>query len=307
MPILYHGVWPTMVTPFTAADKPDYPAIRNMVEWYIENGCDGIFAVCQSSEMFFLSLAEKRDIAACVVDSVGGRIAVVVSGHTADSLDEQKAEIESMARVRADAYVLVSNRLAREDEGEAVFVKNASALFKTFPDIQFGMYECPYPYKRLVTTEFLLECARGKRLSFFKDTCCDPDRIRERAAALGAPSSLALFNANAATILESLIAGYAGYNGVMANYHPRLYAWLVANFALQPVKSRKLADLLTVLALSEARCYPITAKYHFNKCAVPMSLNSRGADVAGFTINDRLGMDALIAVEEMAWEYLGLS
>ena len=45
------GVWPVMLTPFTEENQVDYPALKELVEWYIENGVDGLFAVCQSSEM----------------------------------------------------------------------------------------------------------------------------------------------------------------------------------------------------------------------------------------------------------------
>ncbi len=60
------GVWPVMLTPFTEENQVDYPALKELVEWYIENGVDGLFAVCQSSEMFKLTLEERVGIAAKV-------------------------------------------------------------------------------------------------------------------------------------------------------------------------------------------------------------------------------------------------
>jgi len=49
-------VWPVMLTPFTDTGGVDYNGLRNLIEWYEQAGVDGFFAVCQSSEMFFLSL-----------------------------------------------------------------------------------------------------------------------------------------------------------------------------------------------------------------------------------------------------------
>ena len=37
----------------------DTGAMRAMVDWYYENGCGGIFASCQSSEIFYLTDAER--------------------------------------------------------------------------------------------------------------------------------------------------------------------------------------------------------------------------------------------------------
>ena len=53
------GVWPVMITPFTEDNKIDYDAVLRIIEWYDKNGVDGIFAVCQSSEMFELSPQES--------------------------------------------------------------------------------------------------------------------------------------------------------------------------------------------------------------------------------------------------------
>ena len=79
---IHPGVWPTMITPFTEDNKPDFKAIEKLTDWYIEKGCAGIFAVCQSSEMAYLSEQEKLDIAKCVAETVDGRIQVVASGHS---------------------------------------------------------------------------------------------------------------------------------------------------------------------------------------------------------------------------------
>ena len=73
----FSGCWPTMITPFTADNKIDFAAVRQLTEWFIARGCDGIFAVCQSSEMFFLDEQEKRDLAKAVLDAAAGRVKVI--------------------------------------------------------------------------------------------------------------------------------------------------------------------------------------------------------------------------------------
>ena len=53
---------PVMITPFTEDNRIDYDAVLRIIEWYDKNGVDGIFAVCQSSEMFELSLQERVEL-----------------------------------------------------------------------------------------------------------------------------------------------------------------------------------------------------------------------------------------------------
>ena len=80
------GVWPVMLTPFTPNNEVDYPALRALVEWYISQGVSGLFAVCQSSEMFFLTERERAAVARAIVKYAAGRVPVIASGHVSESL-----------------------------------------------------------------------------------------------------------------------------------------------------------------------------------------------------------------------------
>ena len=301
----YNGCWPTMITPFTADNKVDFRAVNALTNWYIDRGADGIFAVCQSSEMFFLSPQEKLDIAKAVVEAAGGRVKVIASGHTSDNHQEQITELGAMAETGVDAVVLVSNRLAKADEGSDVFNANAQDIFDQLPEVAFGLYECPYPYLRLLTDEFLAWAAKENKLVFLKDVSCSLE-IEKRRVQLVKGTNLALFNANTATLLDSLIAGYQGYNGVMANFHIDLYKWIYEHFASEPESARKVSDFLTVAAVSEVRAYPVNAKYHFDLTGIPMSLVTRSKPVSLLNENARLEIASLIRMETGMRSLLGL-
>ena len=97
------------------------------------------------------------------------------------------------------------------------------------PDIRFGIYECPYPYKRLVTPKILEWCIDTGKFDYMKDTSCDAAIMAERCKLLK-DSKFQLLNANCQTLLESMQQGGAGYCGIMCNFHPRLYSWPGENF-----------------------------------------------------------------------------
>ena len=94
------GVWPVMITPWTEDNKPDFKAIKQLCDWYVEKGCTGIFAVCQSSEMAYLTEQEKLDIARATAEAVDGRIQVVASGHTADDDNLHAAPLPMLPAAR---------------------------------------------------------------------------------------------------------------------------------------------------------------------------------------------------------------
>lgn len=302
---IYNGCWPTMITPFTEDNKVDFKAVKAIVDWYIERGCDGIFAVCQSSEMFFLSEQEKLDIAQAVVEASDSRTKVIASGHTADDHHQQIQQLGAMAQTGVDAVVLVANRMAQQHEGEEVFTANAEDIFSQLPDVTFGLYECPYPYLRLLSDDFLASCAKRGKLVFLKDVSCSLE-IEKRRVELIQGTDLALFNANTSTLLDSLIMGYHGFNGVMANFHIDIYKWMYEHFKDQPELAREVSDFLTIAAITEARSYPVNAKHHFARTGVPMSLVTRSKSVDLLNENGRHEIESLIRLEKAMRERLDL-
>lgn len=258
------GSWPVMLTFFSDDNSVDYDGIRRLTDWYISNGVSGLFAVCQSSEMFFLSLEERVSIAKCIVEHTAGRVPVIASGHVSDDPEQQAAELAAMAKTGVDALILITNRLANEEDDDSVWIENCSRLLEKLPqDLPLGLYECPYPYKRLLTKETISWCADTGRFYFLKDTCCDEKMIEERIRLIEG-SHLRLYNANTTTLLSSLQKGAAGYSGVMDNFHPNIYSWLCDNYSNAGVadKVREASDFLTTASLIERQWYPVNAKYY---------------------------------------------
>lgn len=286
------GVWPTMMTPFTEKNEVDYGALGAMTEWYIEQGVDGLFAVCQSSEMYTLTLQERVKIAKFVKDKSGNKVSVIASGHVSDSMNDQVAELQAMADTGIDALVWVSNHLALQNESDEIWKRNADRLMEAVPDIPLGIYECPQPYKRLVSPELLRWCADTGRFLFLKDTCCDLEQLKRKSEAVK-NSRLKIFNANAATLLGSLKLGIAGFSGIMANFHPSLYVWLTRNWRKEPEKAAALQDFLGVASLIEGQYYPVNGKYHMQLNGIPVQLFSRVRDANGFMPHQRIQVEQL--------------
>ncbi|MEC0265292.1 dihydrodipicolinate synthase family protein [Paenibacillus anseongense] len=287
------GVWPTMITLYKESGEIDFDAMGRMVEWFIQNKVDGLFAVCQSSEMFFLSLEERVKLAAFVVEKAAGRVPVIASGHTADSIEDQVREVTAMSETGVEAVILISNRLADEDESDEVWKDNARKLIERLPEhIALGIYECPFPYKRLLTPSTLKWCADTGRFFFLKDTSCDVEMIKEKLEVIKG-TSLKLFNANTATLLDTLKLGVDGYSGVMANFHPDLYAWLLHHWEERPEEAQYLSDLLSVASFIERQLYPINAKYYQMKEGISSNYHSRARNHDEFTATNKLEVDEL--------------
>lgn len=304
MKSIANGIYPVMITPFTEDNKIDWNAVDEIVEFYAKKGCHGIFAVCQSSEMFWLSEDERVELAARVVKAAKGRMCVVASGHTSEKKEDQLRELKRIAATGVDAVVMISCRLAKADEDDDVLIRSMDEILNEIPDVTFGMYECPHPYKRLLTEKVLSHMAETGRFAFIKDTCCDADLIAERIRILN--GRIQLFNANCMTILETLQSGAAGFSGIMANFHPDLLVWLYDHYREQPQKARILASQLSLMSGVERNMHPVGAKYHMNLENIPMSLKTRVTDDKKFGKLQKHEIDDLYVIEGEMRKWLGI-
>ena len=256
-----NGIYPTMIVAYTPEGEIDYPAMGELIEWYIDKGVHGIFALCQSTEIVYLSLEERLKLGKFVMDKVNGRVPVVMSGVTADTLEGQIEEALKIAELKPAALVLLSNRI--DNDAQYTMTEKIQILLSKLPeDLPLGIYEIPVPYKRLITDEELKFMANSGRFAFIKDTCCDVETMRRRAE-ITQGLDFGLFNANAATILNTIRFGYAGFSGIMANIHPELYVWLYEN-KNHPVADR-IIHYIAMTSVIEARCYPIIAKRYLRQ------------------------------------------
>lgn len=270
-------IFTTMITPYHKDGTVDYETAEAYVDWYFENGLNGIFAVCQSSEIFYLTLEERVELnrrvyarAKALERQSGKPLTVVSSGHVGGSIPEQIHELNAIWESGTDALILITNRLDPNNEGDDIFIENAEKLIAALPsDARLGLYECPHPYKRLVTPRILDWCVKTGRFDYMKDTCCDASLIAERVRQLKG-SGFKLLNANCQTLLESMQSGGDGYCGIMCNFHPALYAWLGENFQKEPEKAALVQSVIGTFGFTEVGLpYPLTAKYHMNLCGLP--------------------------------------
>ncbi|SLM17998.1 Dihydrodipicolinate synthase [uncultured spirochete] len=288
------GVYPTMITPYQEDGRIDWAALEALVEWHIERGVAGYFAVCQSSEMFHLSLRERLELARMSIKFARGRVPVLVSGHVADTLDDQIEEAKMMADTGADAFILVTNRLARRHESDEVFKRNLELFLSRFDrDILLGFYECPAPYKRLLNADLTRFVVGTGRFGFLKDTSCRMGDIRAKIEAARG-SNFKLFNANAATLLGSLQAGAAGYSGIMTHFHSDLYVWICRHWKDEPELARELQEFLGLASVIEYQLYPVNAMYALQLEGLPIKLYSRRADARQFTESMRLEVEQMM-------------
>lgn len=269
-----NGVYPTMITPYTTDNKIDFNAVEQLLNWYHQRGVAGVFAICQSSEIWFLSFEERLELLKFIMKHKPTGMTVVASGHTADDLDRQAYEANAFIDTGIDSYVFISNRFAKQDESDDVLLKNMDYVVSKLPEVGLGVYECPHTYNRQLTPYVLQKMAESGKYQFLKDTCCDPKKMKVKLDAVKG-SNLKIYNANAATLLETMYMGCAGFSGIMSNFFPEFFAELCRIYDTDPERAKKIQDFVGFSSLAECQIYPTNAKYFLSLEGLDINLDGR--------------------------------
>lgn len=290
------GLWPVMLTPFLENNQIDHSSLATLTDFYISSGATGLFSNCLSSEMFQLSDHERLEVIRTVVSVARSRVPVVASGTFSADLHRCYEFISKVYDTGVDAVIIITNKLVEIEEGEDVLKKNIERLLTLTGDIPLGLYECPDPYKRLLTPELMEWLAQTGQFFYHKDTSCDPAAIK-RKLEVTKGSALSFFNANTTTALYSLELGAAGISPIGANLYPELYSWLIREF-YQNGSSRSLQQLNEQLDMMDAvldQCYPYSAKVFLQWRGLPITTHCR-IPYGKFKSENLLKLKALLEV-----------
>ena len=76
------GILPAMITPMTRDGKVNFPALRKLIDFLINGGVHGIFAIGTTGEFYALSNAEYQEILEVTMDQVKGRVPVYAGANS---------------------------------------------------------------------------------------------------------------------------------------------------------------------------------------------------------------------------------
>ena len=269
------GIIPVMLTAFDDHGGIDWESQKRLTEWYLERDSESLFAVCQSSEMLHLDLHEREALARFTVDVVAGRVPVIASGHVGVTLEEQITELTQIANTGIDCLVFVTNRLDPDNLGSEHLFKTVETLKQELPtELRLGLYECPVPYRRLLSDDEITYFAQDPRFVILKDVSCDLQTVRRRLE-LTKNSSLMISNANAAIAFKAMKSGASGFCGVFNNFHPDLYRWIRDEGEINTDLADELARFLVLSATTEGMGYPKLAKIYHQRLGTIQSSFSR--------------------------------
>lgn len=158
------GLWPVMLTPFKVNNEIDLIALETLTNFYIDSGSNGLFANCLSSEIFQLTSEERLLITKKTVEFSNGKVPVVATGTFGQDVEESVTFISKLYDTGVEAVIVNTSQICTELEDESIFKTRIESILKQTGDIPLGLYECPVPYKRLISPSLMT-------ISFIRMNC----------------------------------------------------------------------------------------------------------------------------------------
>lgn len=294
MNLLPKGLWPVMITPFSSTNTIDLGGLERLTNMYLESGVNGMFANCLSSEMYQLTSEERLFLTKNVVKLCENKVPVVATGTLSRDISTNIEFIKKIHDTGVNAVILITSLLVEPDENEEILKARLETILSATGNISLGVYECPVPYRRLLSPAILQWMASTERFIYHKDTSCNSISLERKAEAVKG-TNFGIYNADTTTALDSLDSGSRGISPISANFYPELYSYLLkeyfANGRTDAVN--RLHAFLTMMDRVTHTFYPYSAKMFLQKRGLKIEINTR-IPTEALTNVDNLRFNALM-------------
>ena len=255
------GVIPPMLTPLTATEEVDHPAVQRLVDFLIAGGVHGLFILGSLGEGAYLRSAVKRELAEITVRAAAGRVPVI-AGVLETSTARVVEDMKRLALPGIAAYVVTTpyyyGGFGAGDLREH-FRRVAEAT-----DRPILAYNIPVNTHVTMKAELMLQLAGIPNIVGVKDSGGDwfEDQLlllRQR------PAGFRVFQGNQTYSGVSLLAGADGLVPGHANVCPELLVEMYAAAQRQDAAAvwaaqARLNDLMCLRAKAPIHTYKVIAQ-----------------------------------------------
>lgn len=213
---MFKGSMPALVTPIKDG-AVDFDAVKQLVEWHIEQGSHGLVPVGTTGESPTLSHAEHDAVVETVVKAAAGRVPVI-AGAGSNSTAETVRLVEHAKAVGADGALVVTPYYNKPTQNGMIAHFEAAAAV----GLPIIIYNIPPRSVVDMTPATMGILAKHEMIIGVKDATGDLSRVPQQRITCG--TDFIQLSGEDATALGYNAHGGVGCISVTANVAPRLCA-----------------------------------------------------------------------------------
>jgi 4-hydroxy-tetrahydrodipicolinate synthase len=215
------GSMVAIVTPMKGG-ATDLKALRELVEWQIAEGTDGIVPCGTTGEGATLTAPERADVIRTVIETVKGR-AVVIAGAGSNATHEAIESVKMAKELKADAALVVTPYYNKPTQ---------EGLFRHYVAIQEAArfpvvaYNVPSRTSVDLLPETVARLAKAGAIAGIKEATANMDRQVQLVELVG-KGKIAFLSGDDFTVLPYVACGGDGVISVVGNIAPAAMKALV--------------------------------------------------------------------------------
>lgn len=260
MPLIPSGVIPAMVTPFTAEDTVNEPALRRLANYLVEGGVHGVFATGSQGEFWALAADEKERVWEVVVEEVRGRVPVY-AGTAGVTTRETLALTRLAEKCKVDAVSILTPYFISPSDDQLLDHYRAVAEATNVPIV---LYTNPARTNVKVSAELLVRLSKVPHIVGIKDSSGDLELSAEYMRV--APAPFRVLMGRDTLIFGGLLYGANGAIAATGNVAPKLVASIYDKFKIGDLEGARQAqaDLAPLRMAFGWGTFPVVIKEALN-------------------------------------------
>ena len=267
----FAGSYVALVTPFQADGSVDFGKLRELVNWHLAQGTDGIVALGTTGESSTMSHEEDDEVARCIIETVNGQIPVIV-GAGSNCTQTQLEKSRKYHDLGADGLLLITPYYNKaNDEGMyRHFATVADAI-----DTPVILYNVPGRTGCSISPACCARLAKHPNIAGIKEASGNISYTAKIARLLG--DTFCMFSGNDDMIVPVMSLGGCGVISVWANICPKECHDLVAAFAAGDVATARAMQLRYLELINALFC-------EVNPIPIKEAMNQLGMNVGGYRL-----------------------
>ena len=220
---LYVGTGVAVVTPFTSDLKVDFKSLQNLINYLIDSDIRYLVAMGTTAESPTISVEEKKQIFDCFVETVNGRVPLIMGLGGNDTMALQRA-LQQLDTTGFSAILSVSPYYNRPTQ-EGIY-QHYKALDAVTP-LPLILYNVPGRTSSNINAETTLRIAHDcTNVIGIKDAGGDLEQ--GKAVLDGRPDDFIVLSGDDETAIPLIQSGAEGVISVIAGGFPRFFSKGVA-------------------------------------------------------------------------------
>ena len=205
-----------IVTPMLAEGGLDFPRLKSLVDWHVQEGTDGIVVVGTTGESPTVDVEEHCALIKAAIEYAAGRVPVIAG--TGGNSTREAIELTKFAQQAGASHSLSVVPYYNKPTQEGLY-RHFRAIAEA-SDIPVILYNVPSRTVADLANDTVLRLAQVPGIVGLKESTSNIERVTDLMKRM--PQGFLLFSGNDDAALAYMLLGAHGVISVTANVAPRL-------------------------------------------------------------------------------------